>query len=182
VVVVCYGWNDINLRARTDRQSMDTGWTQVLLRRLMAKSQALRHASIGWQRRGPARQVALLGTATTRVTAAEYVENLSEIVRLARQHGGAGLVVGPVYRDRFTVPDESTRISEHRRALREALTRAGTPYLEIPELTEDGWPENELLFGEKIHPSALGHRLMAKRLMEAMAAHGMLPGLEVPLV
>jgi lysophospholipase L1-like esterase len=180
VVIACYGWNDINLRARTDRQSMDTGRAQVWLRRLMAKSQALAHASMWWQRRGPARQGALLATATTRVTAAEYVENLSEIVALARRHGGAGLVLGPVYRDQLTIPDESTRISEHRRVLREALTKSGTPYLEIPELTEAGWPDNEFLFGEKIHPSALGHRLMAKRLLEAMSAGGMLAGLQAP--
>jgi lysophospholipase L1-like esterase len=181
VVIVCYGWNDINVRARTDRQSMSTGWTQVALRRLMAQSQALSHASMWWQRRGPARRAAVPGAATTRVTAAEYVENIAEIVRLAHAHGAKALVLGPVYRDRFTIPDESTRLSAHRRALREAMARSGTPYLEIPALTEAGWPQNELLFGEKIHPSALGHRLMAKLLMEAMAAQGMLAGLQVPL-
>jgi hypothetical protein len=110
----------------------------------------------------------------------EYVENLAEIVRLAGRHGGTALVLGPVYRDSITVPDESQRISEHRALLRDAMQKADIPYLEIAALTEAGWPQNEWLFGEKIHPGALGHRLMAQELLGFMAAHRMLKDLQIP--
>jgi lysophospholipase L1-like esterase len=181
VVTACFGWNDINLRGRTDRQTMDTSVQQVLLRRLMTNSQALIYASLWWQRgHVPEPPPASDDARTTRVTASEYVENLQEIVRLAGANGARAIVIGPVYRDAVAEPGESERISAHRSRLREAMTAAGTPYLEIPELTESGWPSNEHLFGEKIHPGFLGHRLMANRLIETLAARGMLGGLKVP--
>jgi hypothetical protein len=116
----------------------------------------------------------------TRVMGDEYVENITEIVRLAERHGGRGLVLGPVYRDPVTVPDESVRLSSHRARLREAMKKAQLPYVEIERLTEAGWPQNELLFGEKIHPSAMGHELMAESLLQFMARQKMLGDLEVP--
>jgi len=90
------------------------------------------------------------------------------------------VVIGPVYRDPTSEPGESERITAHRNRLRAAMTADGTPYLEIPELTETAWPGNERLFGEKIHPGFIGHRLMANRLLELMAARGMLGGLKLP--
>jgi hypothetical protein len=51
VVTACYGWNDINLRLFTDRESMSTTRSQVLLRSLMMRSQALIYASMMWQQR-----------------------------------------------------------------------------------------------------------------------------------
>ena len=181
VVTACYGWNDINLRQLTDRQTMDTSFRQVLLRRLMTQSQALTYASIAWQRghaAGPA--PAPDGVRVTRVLGDEYVENLKEIVRLAGSEGAKAVVIGPVYRDPISEPGESERITAHRNRLRGAMTTAGIPYLEIPELTEPAWPGNELLFGEKIHPGFMGHRLMANRLIALMAAKGMLGDLKVP--
>jgi lysophospholipase L1-like esterase len=184
VVTACYGWNDINLRSRTDRQTMSTAAGPVTLRRLMAAthSQAMVHASLWWQRRKTAEVVKMAAEndAVTRVPADEYVENLREIARIARERGAQVVVLGPVYRDSHSEPGESVRISEHRRRLREAMTAAAVPYLEFPELTEAGWPANERLFGEKIHPGFLGHRLMANRLLETMAARGMLKGLQIP--
>ena len=50
---------------------------------------------------------------------------------------------------------------------------------EIPELTEDFHPENAALFGEHIHPNHRGHRLMAQRVLQIVAARGLLPGVRV---
>jgi lysophospholipase L1-like esterase len=180
VVTACYGWNDINVRARTDRETMRTDLPQVLLRRLMTRSQALIYASQWWQARRPPVASSDERDPVTRVTAAEYVENVREIARLARRRGSRMVVIGPVYRDSTTEPAESRRISDHRNKLRDAMNADGTAYLEIPELTESGWPANESLFGEKIHPGFLGHRLMANRLLELMAAQGMLGDLKLP--
>ena len=182
VVIANYGWNDINLRAGTDRQTMSTSRTQVLLRRLMSHSQALTHASRWWQSREGAAPAAVPagGAPTTRVLAREYAENMRTMARLARGRGAHVLVLGPVYRDPVTEPAEAQRIAGHRQALRAALAAADVPYLEIPDLHETAWPQNEPLFGERIHPGFRGHRLMANRLVEAMAARGMLGGLKPP--
>jgi hypothetical protein len=60
------------------------------------------------------------------------------------------------------------------------MTAEGIPYLEIPILTEAGWPENEMLFGEAIHPSHLGHRVMARAILEFLSSRGLLAGMRVP--
>ena len=60
------------------------------------------------------------------------------------------------------------------------MTRAGVPYLEVPELTEDAWPGNEPLFLEHIHPNHKGHRLLAERVLPWLASQGMLRDLAVP--
>jgi lysophospholipase L1-like esterase len=180
LVVVNYGWNDINTRARTDRETMSTSRTQVFFRRLMTASQALIHASRWWQGRGSRAPATAAGTAATRVLAHEYVENISAMARTAARRGAHVIVLGPVYRDPVTEPGEAQRIAEHRQKLREAMTAAKIAYLEIPELHETGWPGNEPLFGERIHPGFRGHRLMANLLADRMAREGMLSGLRPP--
>jgi lysophospholipase L1-like esterase len=134
-----------------------------------------------WQQRQQASALPAMDRGpVTRVLADEYVENLTEIARLAERHGGRGLVLAPTYRDRDEAPDESERISAHRARLRDAMKGAGIPFLEIQQLTEEGWPDNRWLFGEKIHPSASGHKLMAIALLGFMAENGMLTGLTIP--
>ena len=179
VLVANYGWNDINLRSRTDRESMSTTAVQVVLRSLMTRSQALVHASVAW-RKGKTETAIAPRSPVTRVLAQEYAENLLEIARLAREHGSKVIVMGPFYRDPLTEPGEAQRIAEHRKMLREVMAGAGVAYLEIPELHETAWPRNEALFGERIHPSFLGHRLIANRLAERMAAQKMLGRLQPP--
>jgi len=55
-------------------------------------------------------------------------------------------------------------MTRYRAKLRETALGKKIPVLEIPELTESGWPANKALFGERIHPNAAGHRLLAERL------------------
>jgi lysophospholipase L1-like esterase len=181
VVVIAYGWNDINLRGLTDRESMNVDGKQVLLRRMMMKSEALLRASAWWQsRHGASPAGPPSRDRVTRVLGPEYVENVREIATLAQANGALPVVLAPVYRDPVTDPGEAQRIGEHRRLLRDATTGARLPYLEIPQLTETAWPANGPLFGERIHPGDLGHRLMAAALLEFMATHGMLKDLHVP--
>jgi lysophospholipase L1-like esterase len=180
IVIACYGWNDINPRWRTDRETMSVDARAVLFRRLTGLSQALLHASFRWQRGYPALAAPRRMAAVTRVPAIEYVQNLREMARLSREHAARVIVVGPVLRDPITAPAEGERMARHREALRAAMNGDGTPYLEIPELTEAGWPANGTLFGERIHPNWLGHRLLANRLLETMEAQRMLATLKAP--
>ncbi len=71
-------------------------------------------------------------------------------------------------------------MTRQRNALRNAMHDAGIPYLEIPELTEQNYPENFMLFGELVHPNIRGHRLMEVRLLEFLARREMLWDLAVP--
>jgi lysophospholipase L1-like esterase len=103
-----------------------------------------------------------------------YVENVLAMVELARAAGAGVLVVGPVYRDLRTNPPEGKRLRFYRASLREAMQSRGVPYLEIEELTEAGYPANEPLFGELVHPSSMGHELMAQRILAALDREGLI--------
>src|SRR5690606_22569450 len=100
--------------------------------------------------------------------------NVIAMVQLAQAHGAPALVVGPVYRDRTTNPPEAARIGIYRMTLGAAMRERRIPYLQIDELTEDGAPHNDFLFGEHVHPNSLGHQLMAERVQAALREHGLL--------
>ena len=55
-------------------------------------------------------------------------------------------------------------MGEYRNILRKAGKERDIPMLEIPELMETNWPASKPLFGERIHPNAEGHQLMAERI------------------
>ena len=71
-------------------------------------------------------------------------------------------------------------MGSYRTALREACGAASVPYLELPRLVESAHPRNRHLFGELIHPNAIGHRIMARELLERLAQRGGLRGLRLP--
>src|SRR5262245_23462231 len=158
VVTALYGWNDICRRSLTDAEAMPTGWLSVTGRSLIMRSQALIYA---WRWLHPRGDVQLGATPVMRVPRDSYVANQLAIVEVARSHGAAALLIGPVYRDRVTYPQEAVDIGAYRIALRNAAREKGIPYLEIPELTEAGSPANADLFGEHIHPNNKGHKLLA---------------------
>jgi lysophospholipase L1-like esterase len=174
IVTANFGWNDVGLRSVPDSRLMRTAWGRVWMRRLLARSQALIRASLWLEARGDPRAGQDRGR--PRVSRDEFVDNHLEIARLAREHRARALIVGPVYRDDSTFPEEAVRLGAHRRALREAMIDAGIPYLQIELLTEAGSPANHELFGELIHPNHRGHRLMASAVLESLASHGMLEG------
>ena len=110
----------------------------------------------------------------------EYVDNLTAIVNLAREHGTSVVVIGAPYRDSKTNPPEAQLMTQYRLALKAAMQQSQTPYLEILELTEAAGGVNEGWFGELIHPNHLGHRLMALELLKLMAQQHLLGDLRAP--
>ena len=145
------------------------------MRLLLSKSQALLHAwRLAHSRQGPA------VAPVPRVDVAGFVANHLAMAEAVRAAGARVVVIGPVYRDRVEYPPEGDLIAERRAALRAASLRAGLPYLEVPELTEDAWPGNEPLFLEHIHPNHKGHRLLAERLLGFLAEHELLRDLAAP--
>ena len=173
LVTACFGWNDVDRRARTDGQTMRTDPVSVAVRRLLCSSQSIVRAGIALRAAFPPRGVA--SRATTRVPSEEYVQNLLDIARLARSRGAFTVLIGPVFRDRFH-PPESDDIAADRAALRAAAQASGIPYLEVPELTEESYPANERLFEDPIHPNYRGHHLLARRLLHFLADKGVSEG------
>ena len=179
LVTACFGWNDINLRAATDREMMKTDWYSVALRRAGSASQAISHL-VSWQRKRKTSKAASFKEAVLRVPLEDYVDNFLEIAKLARAHGASVVIIGPVYRGFEDNPVEGERMTRQRDALRAAMQEAGIPYLEIPELTEHNHANNLMLFGEPVHPNDPGHRLMEVRLLEFLSRQGMLWDLSLP--
>jgi lysophospholipase L1-like esterase len=151
---------------------MSPGWVDTTLRRVMSSSQALLHTWCWWNGR-PHKQAPLPEPAP-RVSRADYGANITAMIELAHAHGAGVLVVGPVYRDRKINPPEALRMAVYRSSLRELMQLETVPYVQIDELTEAHQDDNARLFGENIHPSSLGHELMAERIRDALRENGLL--------
>jgi lysophospholipase L1-like esterase len=176
IVTACFGFNDARAAGLPDRVTMPQG-PQVLTRRIMARSQLLLRLARGAQEK---RAPLVPPPPEPRTSQAEYVANFAAMEALCRAHGAAFAIILPVYRDPNTAGDypegpghpgdaeEAARIGAYRAALlKDALARK-IPVIEVSELTETGWPANAEHFGERIHPNASGHRLMAERLIEKL--------------
>ena len=105
----------------------------------------------------------------------EYTAHFEKMSEVCRAHGAWFGIILPVYRDpntpetdpgRYTDISEGERMTAYRNRLREVAKSKMIPVLEVPELTEARWPSTSALFGERIHPNASGHRLMADRIAE----------------
>jgi lysophospholipase L1-like esterase len=176
LVTACFGWNDIDRRALTDRQAMPTGPAQVSARALVTGSQALMRV-VQWLRARRSGAPLPGGPAVMRVPREEFVENVRGMASLAREAGAGFAAIAPIYANPVAHPPEGDDIAGHREALREALARDGVPFLEVPELTEKLYPDNAPLFEEHIHPNHRGHRLLAERLLRFLESQRLLPGL-----
>ena len=179
LVVACFGWNDVRAAGLPDRATMPTGRAQIFVRTLISHSQLLLNIAESMQRRAPV--ATMQAKPEPRSSAEEYVSHFLEMEAVCREHGAWFGILLPVYRDPNTAgidpehrdipadPDEGTRMAQYRAKLREDALAKKIPALEIAELTERSWPANKVLFGERIHPNAAGHRMMAERLAVFLA-------------
>lgn len=180
VVTVCFGWNDVCLRSVPDRVVMPTDWMHVTVRSLMEHSQALIHFAHWSHTKRVKKHAENAAFTIPRVPPGDYVANLLETARVTRDHHAQPLIIAPVYRDALANPPEAALIKKYRDALRIAVTSNEIPYLEVRELTETNYPANIPLFGELIHPSYEGHKVITRELLKFLADHKMLGSLKVP--
>jgi len=172
VVVICFGFNDVARKHFPDKDVMSRDRVATTLRAVLSSSQALLHTWRWWTSRpGPKVELPAPGP---RVSREDYLANVLAMMELARTNGAAVLVVGPVYRDRKTNPPEALQMGLYRSTLRDFALAQQIPYLEVDELTERRDADNERLFGEHVHPSSIGHQLLAEQLLDALGQHGML--------
>ena len=176
IVIACFGWNDVRSAGLPDRITMPDSGSRVFIRRLIGSSQLLLGLAATAEKRQP---IPLHPPEPEpRSSETEYVAHFLEMAAECRKHDAWFGILLPVYRDPNTTgidsehpenpgdPGEGRRMTDYRNRLREAAKTNGIPFLEVSELTEQSWPENRSLFGERIHPNAAGHRLMAERLLE----------------
>jgi lysophospholipase L1-like esterase len=179
-VIASFGWNDASLSDAPDREAIDTRWWPVAIRWLIDHSQAFAHAT-RWLRSRNEASKAVARAPVPRVSQKEYVDNFNGIVRLAKDHGAAVIVMGAPYRDSATNPGEAQLMTQYRAWLKAEMQQSQTPYLEILELTEAAGSVNQGFFGELIHPNHMGHRLMASELLRLMSERHLLGDLRVPV-
>jgi lysophospholipase L1-like esterase len=155
---------------------MPANGAQVFVRGLIGNSQLLLNIAESAQRRAPADATQV--TPEPRSSVEEYVSHFVEMEQIAREHHAWFGILLSVYRDPNTAgiepgvpgdPDEGLRMTRYREQLHGAALAKKIPAIEIPELTERSWPANKALFGERIHPNAAGHRLIADRLAGFLA-------------
>ncbi len=180
IVVACFGWNDVRAAGLPDRATMPGAGPQVFVRGLISRSQLLLGIADSAQRR-----IAVPDDSAKpepRSSEEEYTAHFLEMNRAcAEKNVWLGILL-PVYRDPNTAgidpaepnaasdPAEGERMKRYRSALHAKALVEKIPTLEIPELTESAWPASKALFGERIHPNAAGHRLMAERLLPFLSA------------
>jgi len=179
MVIASFGWNDASVSDVPDRLAIDTRWFPVSIRWLIDHSQAFAHAT-RWLRSRNKPTLHAAVAPVPRVSEAEYVNNFTETVNLARSRNASVIVIGAPYRDSTTNPPEAQLMTRYRTSLKSAMQQSQTPYLEILELTEAAGSVNQGFFGELIHPNHIGHRLMASELLKFMAQRHLLGDLNVP--
>ena len=179
LVTISFGWNDASFSDVPDRQAIRTDWYVVATRWLVDHSQAFAHAT-KWLRQRDAQKSKPVTWPVSRVSEAEYVDNMSAMVTLAKQHGAPALIIAAPYRDAVTNPPEANIMIHYRQLLRAWADRSKVPFIEIRELTEAANPSNQGWFGELIHPNHMGHRLIAAELLTQFRARGLLKDATVP--
>jgi lysophospholipase L1-like esterase len=182
LLIVSFGWNDVSFSEVPDRDAIRTTSFAVALRWLIDHSQAFAHATKWLRSRNQVQTPSPSGTQlpVPRVSEREYVDNMNQIVSLARQRGAGVIVIGAPYRDSITNPPEAALMIGYRKALRAEMQQKLIAFLEITELTETAYPSNLGWFGELIHPNHMGHRLMAAELLDLLSAERLTTGLTVP--
>lgn len=181
LITICFGWNDITLSSLPDKQTWSTNWFPVTVRSIVLHSQAIAHLSL-WlkSKRTPPPYSSQEPVLVPRVSSEDYAANILKIAELAKAHDASVIVLGTIFQGNPEEPAETERIKNHRDALRKQMTESNIPYLEIPQLTEAGFPDNQHLFGERIHPGDQGHRLMAGELLKFIGSYHLLPKITVP--
>lgn len=164
LVTILYGWNDTDKRPLPDAVTFPDAPWGTLGRRIVAGSAALTKVAVWGRARMTGGEAPPYETWGARVETDDYVANIVAMARRAKEKGAAVVVILPVYRDAVTNRWQAERIGAARRGLAAACEKEGITTLLVPELTEAGHPANERLFGEVIHPNAVGHRLLADRL------------------
>lgn len=165
IVTACFGRNDVMSFGVPDRRVRTGGVAEKVIRGTAPYSQAMTHL-VAYSRATNAAPANPPGLDYSRLSLEESVENFWRLAQAVRARGAEFVVIAPVYRDLIEEPAEGARIAALRGALHKLCEQGGLRWLEVPELTERGHPDNGKLFMERIHPNVEGHQLLGQREAE----------------
>ena len=182
-ITASFGWNDATLTLVPDREVFTEDRSAYFVRWLIDHSQVFAHL-IKWMRSSDAKTNPAVARAQrptqSRTSTEEYLQNMTAIAKAAENRRIPYLIMAAPFRDREENGEDAQRMLVNRLALGQLMRETETPYLELHELTEDAFPSNDRFFGERIHPSFLGQRLIASELVKAIGARRVLGDLNIP--
>lgn len=175
-------WSDNNFDAFVDRDLLSAyaAWEQggtARLRRGLAHSAIFR--TLDWklrvaERAAHVRQVGfMLGSEAKvgrrRVAIQDYADNLEIMVDLALRQGAEVLfVVLANVEDLDREPSATSAWEPYRQVMRDTARRHGAQVIEVPSLFAASALSADTLFVDQMHPSATGHRLIARELLAVL--------------
>jgi len=188
LLTASFGWNDASFSDVPDRDAIKTDWSTFTVRWFVDHSQVFAHLMNWFHERDVAKQKEAANTPMaqppprvvpqSRTSQDEYISNMTAIAQLARDRGAAVIVMAAPYRDQAAEAPEAPQMLRNRAALGEAMRQQGVPFLEIADLTESSFPKNNELFGERIHPNHMGHRMIATEMLKMIDSKQLLSGIK----
>ena len=192
LLVVANLWSDNNFDAFVDRDLLTAyaAWEEgpvAKTRRLLARSALFRVAD--WRLRVSRRAAAvrevgfMLGTGhklgPRRVAIQDYADNLDTLCTLAAGAGAEVVFMVLANReDMSTAPPDRDLTGPpaawepYRQVMRDTARRRGAPLIEVPALFRASGLPADALFVDQMHPSAVGHKLIARELVLLLSQAG----------
>ncbi len=164
VVLVSFGSNDAHPVSLPDREfaRLARGALPAALARLKLVQALFAVADRGTARQAPA----TTASRTHRVPLAEYREALGRIVEMGERRGFDCVLLTRPYLGGSSDPGSWKSLApRYREATVEAAAEAGVPLVDLYE----AFRERSALFADESHFTALGHRMAAKRVYDAVA-------------
>lgn len=175
LLLVATLWSDNNFDAFTDKDLLASyaswevsGWgklrngieSSALFRRLdwelRVQPAGVAARKVGWQVGGTETR-----SGNRRVALVDYARNLASFCDLmAARHGGVVYVL-LANREDIEPVSHQPAWTPYRDVMREAARRCGTPIVDVPAAFIASGKSADALFIDLMHPTALGHRLMA---------------------
>lgn len=105
-----------------------------------------------------------------RVAINDYADNLDTLCTRMRERDGGVLFIMLANREDVNPLSADPAWGPYRDVMREAAARHGVPIVEMPALVQASGHSEDVLFLDQMHPTSLGHRLLADAVEQALHA------------
>lgn len=186
LLLVANLWSDNNFDSFVDRELLASyaGWEASPLHRarlaleasalfrwldwsLRVAPQAERARKVGWQLGDQDPRIG-----RRRVAIDDYAANLEAMVERMRARGGGVVFVMLANREDLRQRPGTPAWEPYRQVMRDTAWRYGAPLVSLPEVFVASGRSRDALFLDQMHPTALGHTLMADAVATALAEAG----------
>lgn len=190
LVVVANLWSDSNMDSFVDREQLaerdslafriffhtNRALSNFAIWRTLLKGLGqLRPLAVGW-----GKNLRQSFRDRRRVSIDEYAANLELISELARANGAEVLFLILANEEDLRDPEAIWPWHPYRRVMEESARRLGHPLLRLPDELRATGQSAEVLFMDEMHPSAPGHREIARIIARRLDQWGWLDGGALP--